>query len=174
MNRPDFMDLVNESATALVEAGHGTQTAEEDRERLKVVMEALSWVGTPWHHQARVKGAGVDCGQILAAVFEEAGILPHVEPGAYPNDFMLHRDEERFMGLVETYAHKLEGLPLPGDIVLYRYGRVVSHAGIVVAWPRIIHAYAPASAVVLDDAENNLDLASRRVGFWSVWPGGDR
>jgi cell wall-associated NlpC family hydrolase len=146
---------------------------EERAQRLTVVQEAMTWLGTPWHHQARVKGAGVDCGQILAAVFEDAGILPHVEPGDYPQDFMMHRDEERFRQTLEAYASKVESDPLPGDIVLYRYGRVISHGGIVVAWPQIVHSYAPAGEVVLDDAEANQDLAPRFMGVWSPW-GGDR
>lgn len=169
MTRPDYVNLVNEAATALVEAGHGTHTAEEDFQRLKVVMESITWLGTPWHHKARVKGAGVDCGQILAATFEGAGIVGHVDPGDYPQDFMMHRDEERFRKTVEAYARPVQGAPLPGDIVLYRFGRVASHAGIVVAWPRIIHAYFPSGAVVLDDAEANLDLAPRYLGAWSPW-----
>ena len=29
--------------------------------RAAVVKEAESWIGTPFHHAARVKGAGIDC-----------------------------------------------------------------------------------------------------------------
>jgi cell wall-associated NlpC family hydrolase len=29
--------------------------------RADVVIEARTWVGTPYHHQARLKGVGVDC-----------------------------------------------------------------------------------------------------------------
>jgi cell wall-associated NlpC family hydrolase len=29
--------------------------------RAAVVAEARSWLGTPFHHQGRVKAAGVDC-----------------------------------------------------------------------------------------------------------------
>ena len=53
----------------------------EHEQRQAVVAEALTWLGTPYHHRARVKGAGVDCGQLLAAVFEGAGVLRHVDPG---------------------------------------------------------------------------------------------
>ena len=141
-----------------------------------MVAEALTWLGTSYHHRARVKGAGVDCGQLLAAVFEGAGVLPHVDPGEYPHDWMLHRDGERFLGLVERYARKIEGPPRPGDIVLYRYGRCISHGAIVVEWPQVVHAYAVPGEVVLEDALANLQLDERRVGFWSMWaiqPGTD-
>lgn len=150
------------------EMRHGEQV-----QRLAVIQEALTWIGTPWRHQARVLGAGVDCGQILAAVFEKAGVLPHVDPGDYPRDFMLHADEERFLGLVELYARRIEGRPAPGDIALFRYGKVLSHGAIVIRWPTIVHAYVKAGQVVLDDAEANKDLEHRLEGCWSPWAGGE-
>ncbi|WP_436904878.1 hypothetical protein [Acinetobacter johnsonii] len=34
------------------------------------VQEALTWLGTPYHHQGRVKDVGVDCGTLLCEVYE--------------------------------------------------------------------------------------------------------
>lgn len=147
----------------------------EAEARAAVVQEALAWIGTPYHHRARVKCAGVDCGMILLEVFHRAGIIPHVDPGDYPHDWMLHRDGERFLGWVEQFARRLpDGQdPRPGDLVLYRFGRCISHGAIVVEWPRIVHAYAVPGEVVMEDATANLQLDARRVGFWSVWAGGE-
>ena len=36
--------------------------AKEQRERENLVAEALTWLGTPYHHAGRVKGGGTDCG----------------------------------------------------------------------------------------------------------------
>jgi cell wall-associated NlpC family hydrolase len=138
-------------------------------ERARVVQEALSWVGTPYHHAARVKGAGVDCGQILAVVYEEAGVIPHMEPAPYPFDWAENRSEERYLGYVEQYAHRIDGPPRPGDIALYRYGRCISHGAIVVRWPQVVHAALKSGMVVLDDAPGNADLKKHFVGFWSPW-----
>lgn len=33
-------------------------------QRAAVAQEALAWLGTPYHHHARIKGVGVDCAQI--------------------------------------------------------------------------------------------------------------
>jgi cell wall-associated NlpC family hydrolase len=147
-------------------AGAVVQTEAVARER--VISTALSWLGTPYHHHARVKGAGVDCGQFVAAVFEEAGVIPSLVPDDYPHDWHLHRSEERYLGYVSRYARPNEGPRLPGDIALYQYGRCISHGAIVVAWPQIIHAYI-GLGVILDDAEANAALAQRFVGVWSVW-----
>ena len=39
--------------------------------RLRIILEAMDWVGTPYHHQARVKKVGVDCAQLVAGVAEK-------------------------------------------------------------------------------------------------------
>jgi cell wall-associated NlpC family hydrolase len=145
-------------------------TRTEQEERAAVVQEALSWQGTPYHHLGRVKGAGVDCGQLLAAVFEAAGLTPNIDPGEYPRDWNLHRGDERYLGIVETYAHRIEGPPQPGDILLYKWGRCINHGAIVVEWPLVIHSFVD-QGVILDDAAANSGLASRLVGIWSCWGG---
>jgi cell wall-associated NlpC family hydrolase len=132
-----------------------------------VINEALSWLGTPYHHEARVKGAGVDCGQFPAAVYEACGLIPHVGIEPYPHDWHLHRDDERYLGYVERHFFKADS-PMPGDLALFRYGRAISHSAIVIEWPLVIHAYITAGAVVLDDARANADLAERFVGAWRL------
>lgn len=140
--------------------------------RETIVAEALSWQGTKHIHAARVKGAGIDCATFLMEVFERVGMIPHIEVEHYPHDWHLHQDTEIYLRHVEQYAHRIEGPPEPGDIVLYKWGRVVSHGAIVVQWPTIIHAYVN-KGVVLDDGERNADLAKRQVGFWSLFGGAD-
>lgn len=136
--------------------------------RDKVVEIAKSWLRTPYHHRAKLKGHGVDCGQILIAVFSEAGLISDFDTGEYPQDWMLHRDEERYLKSVEKYAHRVE-VPKPGDIALFKFGRCVSHAAIVVEWPIVIHSYKIAGMVTYDDVTANKNLENRLVGFWSVF-----
>jgi cell wall-associated NlpC family hydrolase len=136
--------------------------------REQVVAEALAWRGTPWHHAGRVKHAGVDCGMFPAEVYERCGVLPHLEPGPYAHDAMLHQRDERFLALVEVHARQVEA-PGPGDLVLWRFGRCFSHAAIVISWPTIIHAYIPAGGVELGDALADTDLARRPCVFFSPW-----
>ncbi len=136
-------------------------------ERAKVVTEALTWLGTPYHHHARVKGAGVDCGMFIAEVLERTGVLPHLEPGAYDTDWHLHRGEEKYLNMVSEHARKVDQ-PQPGDIAMFRYGRCASHGAIVVQWPEVIHSYY-GLGVVFGNAELDSELAQRLVGVWSVW-----
>ncbi len=41
---------------------------------LEVVRVARTWLGTPYHHQGRVKGAGVDCAGLSVGVAKELGL----------------------------------------------------------------------------------------------------
>jgi NlpC/P60 family putative phage cell wall peptidase len=108
--------------------------------RAAVLNEAESWIGTPFHHAARVKGAGVDCLMLLAEVYERAGVSGRIEPPFYVPDWHLHRDAERYMEGLLQYAQPTAA-PGPGDIALFRFGRTFSHGAIVTRWPRLIHAY---------------------------------
>ncbi len=114
---------------------------QETRQRAAILAEARSWLGTPYHHEARVKGAGVDCAQLLYAVYRHAGRIPAFDIPHYPPDWHLHRDTERYLGFVLDHAVEIAGPPLPGDIAIWKFGRCFSHGAIVLEWPRIIHAY---------------------------------
>lgn len=142
----------------------------ERAERRRVVEIAKSWLGTPHVHNARVKGAGVDCGQFVAAVFEEAGLVSPVDLGTYPPDWYLHRDDSRYLATVELFCtkRKWETDAEPGDVVLYNFGRCIGHGGIVVEWPLIVHAYVPNKQVTLDDTIANEALKERLVGAWCL------
>jgi NlpC/P60 family putative phage cell wall peptidase len=159
---------------------------EESRQRAAVVAEARTWLGTPYHHEARLKGIGVDCAQLLAGIFSAPSValiappqIPH-----YPPDWHLHRDAERYLGIILAHAREFDppaAGPLPGDVVLWKFGRCFSHGAIVLAWPTVIHAYV-GKGCVLDDVgtapwlsfigENGEDNGKPRPRrFFSYWPG---
>jgi cell wall-associated NlpC family hydrolase len=141
---------------------------KEKAERQAVVAEARTWMGTPYHDMARVKGAGVDCGMLLLEVFERCGLIDHVDVGYYSPDFYLHSSEPQYMNWVKKYAKEVQRQPLPGDFVLYNFGRCAAHGVIVVEWPTIIHAYKRYGIVSLDDATKG-ELPKRQAGIYSFW-----
>lgn len=118
----------------------------EAEERQLVVSIARTWLRTPFHHRTGLKGVGVDCAFLVCRAFEEAALIPKVDIPYYPNDWHLHQSAERYMALIIS-KHAAEvppppaRQPLPGDVVLFRFGKCFSHGAIVVAWPQIIHAY---------------------------------
>lgn len=141
--------------------------AQEHAQRAAVVAEAHTWLCTPYHHHAAIKGAGVDCAQILIEVYHACGLIPKVDAGHYPPDWMMHREEERYLSWVKKYAHEVK-TPQPGDIALYRVGRCFSHGAIVVDWPTVIHAYIKEKQVQLSNGAAGW-LEGRSVKFFSIW-----
>lgn len=134
--------------------------------RSRVVAEALGWLGTPYHHAAMVKGAGVDCAMLLVAVYGGLGLIPaDFDPRPYPHDWHLHRDEDRFLNGILRFGREVE-TPLPGDVAVWRFGRVFSHGGICVGDNRVIHSYLN-RGVVLDDL-GQAELVRRPVRFFSL------
>lgn len=138
-----------------------------EQQRAAVVVEAMTWVRTPYHHSARVKGAGVDCVQILIAVYSAVGLIGEVSTGEYVSDWMLHRDEEKYLNNLLQYAHPVD-TPKPGDIAMFKYGRTISHGSIIIEWPMIIHAFRNEHMVTISDASKG-DLEHRLHGFYSPW-----
>jgi cell wall-associated NlpC family hydrolase len=145
----------------------------EAEQRLAVVREARTWIGTPWHHGADIKGAGVDCGMLLVRVFVDAGIVPPFDPRPYPPDWFLHQENEIYLRCMEGRARLLPDSAIPGagDLVLWQIGRAFGHAAIVTDWPNAVHAYAPARRVV----EGSITMKGRftdpkyRRAFYSCW-----
>lgn len=145
--------------------------------RAAVVAEARSWIGTPYHLGADVKGAGVDCAMILVRVFCDLGLVPRFDPRPYSNDWHLHRSDEVYLRLLLERAHEVTRCEAePGDVVLFRYGRCFSHGGIVTqAEPfTMIHALASARVVLEEQTAHNAALARRLAGarFASYWARG--
>lgn len=134
-------------------------------QRTAVCNEARTWIGTRYHHGANIKGAGVDCAMLLCEVYRTVGIVPlSYDPRPYPQHWFLHRGEERFMGRLFEHAEKTDA-PIPGDIVLFRFGRTASHGAILIEDECIVHAYQLASEVTIDPLRT---LMHRLDSYWKV------
>jgi len=113
-----------------------------------VVAAARSWLGTPYRHQASVKGVGADCLGLVRGVWREvAGEEPEVLP-AYSADWAEVGGRE---ALLEAAARWMQPVAVDqmraGDVLLFRMspGTVVKHCAILSGVggpePRMIHAY---------------------------------
>ncbi len=136
--------------------------------RADIVRAAREWLGTPYHHHARVKRAGVDCAMFPLAVYQECGVLPReYEPPHYSVQWHLHRSEELYLKEIEKFVVEIDTPPLPADFIVFRFGRTFSHGAIVVEWPIVIHSYIP-HGVLLSDALRDGELLSREYKCFEV------
>lgn len=110
--------------------------------RKEFVAEALSWEGTPFHHQARLKGVGCDCLGLVIGVCRQLGIP--VE------DQTNYRRFEQGDALAQELLRQTQGRVklediLPGDIIHYKWENELSpertqHVAIYIGDGLIIHA----------------------------------
>lgn len=144
----------------------------ERYQRGLVVNEARSWVGTPYHDQGDIKGAGVDCGMLLVRVFVDTGLCAPFDPRPYPGDWYMHRSAERYLSFILDRGGET-GDPKPGDVMVFRYGRCYAHGGIVTALDplKIVHAFQPAQRVIEEAVRNNVALCEpqRKPKFFTYW-----
>lgn len=129
-----------------------------------VTVAALALLGTPYQHQGRVPGRGVDCIGLVVCVMRTLG-LP-VE------------DTERYSGmpgpqLLERIAEQCPQAtgPAPGVLALMRWSSEPQHVGIIIAGHShpldLVHAWAGTRRVV----RHGYDSAWQRRTVQAGWFG---
>ena len=110
--------------------------------RLAAVAEARSWLGTPYQHQASLKGVGCDCLGLVRGVWRSLYGAEPEQPPPYRPDWAEAGGQETLLEAAQRWLLPA-GEPVPGDLLLFRMveGAPVKHAGIVSAPGRMIHAY---------------------------------
>jgi NlpC/P60 family putative phage cell wall peptidase len=115
-------------------------------ERDAVVSAARGWIGTPYVHQASVKGFGCDCLGLLRGVWRELmGDEPETPP-PYSGDWAEASGEESLYAALKRHFAEIDRIEIaPGDIALFRMVArgPAKHCGIVAesgGTPTLIHA----------------------------------
>ena len=121
---------------------------------------------------ADIKGVGVDCAMLLVRVYCDLGLVERFDPRPYTQDWMMHRNEERYLGFLLKRARMVE---TPG----MRRRRPVPHRPLLRPWRNrreaepltIIHAFMPAGVVLEDEVARSAELAERlpTAKFASYW-----
>lgn len=138
--------------------------------RERIAAEARAWLGTPYHRHACIKGIGVDCAQILIAVYASVGLVDQIDAGNYASDWHLHRREEVYVDWLDRYGERIERAQVQlGDVALFKFDLTHSHSGIVVGTNPLtfVHAYAKTRRVELTRIDE-APFDGRAVLFWSI------
>ncbi|MEM7718993.1 MAG: NlpC/P60 family protein [Pseudomonadota bacterium] len=110
----------------------------------RVVDEARLWLGTPYLHQASVRGAGCDCLGLLRGVWRAVeGGEPFVPP--YSADWDEVAREDVLLRAARQYLVERPVCDLrAGHVVLFRmrHAAVAKHLGICSGPNRFIHSYS--------------------------------
>jgi cell wall-associated NlpC family hydrolase len=143
-----------------------------------IVNAARAWVGTPFHHQGRVKGIGCDClGLIMGVAHEleipsrQGGKLTDYDSSDY---HFIHDSRLLLAGLNQHLALKgsdpeeIEA----GDILLIRFDSIMMHLGIATYHETtqalaIIHSLLQARKVVEQIVPE--EYFAKVVGVYRFW-----
>ena len=140
-------------------------TLSDQRESL--LEEARTWLGTPYHPCADVKGVGVDCAMILVRLFAGKGRVPaDLDPRPYSPEWHLHRSEEAYIGWLLKFADEVSD-PQPGDVAVWRFGRTYSHGGILIGDGHVLHSLKPIGVVITSMREE--PLVGREPRWFSIF-----
>ncbi|RZJ46613.1 MAG: peptidase P60 [Brevundimonas sp.] len=112
-----------------------------------VLAVARGWLGTPYRHQASVRGEGADCLGLVRGVWREVmGAEPEALP-AYGPDWAEAGGEERLLAAARRWLVEIPTTrAVAGDVLLFRMaaGVPAKHCAILSEHEgegRMIHAY---------------------------------
>lgn len=115
-------------------------------DREKALAAARGCLGTPFHHQGRQPGMGLDCIGLVIHALREGGMI-------IDDDTAYGRQSEagRLEAALEAHGFEKTETARAGAVLLFRLWRSPQHVALVTAQGRIIHAYAPQGCVVETD-----------------------
>ncbi len=108
-----------------------------------VIAEARAWIGTPYHHQAALKGVGCDCLGLVRGVWRAVYGADPEQPPAYSRDWA---ETLRRETLAEAASRHMLAVPLdavePGDLLLFAISAdaPAKHCAILTSPGRMVHA----------------------------------
>jgi NlpC/P60 family putative phage cell wall peptidase len=112
--------------------------------RPRIVAAARGWIGTPYRHQASLRGVGCDCLGLLRGVWREMyGAEPAPVP-PYAANWAEQGQEELLHAAAATHLTPIaRGEAGCGDVLLFRWRRHLPamHCGILTAPDTLIHAH---------------------------------
>ena len=118
--------------------------------RAHIIAQARQWLGTPFHHQARVKGVGADCAGLVIGVARALEIVgADFDVAAYPRT----PDGTTLIRLLDQHMTRIELAAMQGgDVVAVAFGKDPQHVGIVADYRHgghsIIHAHSITGSVI--------------------------
>ena len=109
-----------------------------------IVVEARAWIGTPYLHQASLKGVGCDCLGLLRGVWRAVVGEEPEAPAPYTPDWAEAGRQDTLVEAARRHLVEAESRDIrPGDILLFRWrdGLPAKHCAIATAPDRMIHAH---------------------------------
>lgn len=108
-----------------------------------VVAAARTWIGTPYHHQASLRGVGADCLGLIRGVWRDIYGDEAETPPGYSRDWgEVSGTETLIEAAMRHMIARGTAAPAPGDVLVFRMrvGAIAKHAAILATPATMIHA----------------------------------
>ena len=113
-------------------------------DNLNIKRALNTWIGTPYLHQASIKGVGCDCLGLIRGVWREVyGFEPEIAPPYAPDWAEVRRDDPLLAAAKRYFIEKpLANFESP-DLILFRWreGMPAKHCAILTSNTTMIHAH---------------------------------
>lgn len=139
----------------------------ENELRQKVVQIAKKWLGAKYHVNGMIPYKYCDCHTILIMTYAEAGIIKLFQPEFYRPDFSFHTLKETYLEGIQKYGNRTQ-TKKPGDVILYRFAKLIDHAAIVVDDKGTMIDSCITRGVTLQDYNQEVNK-KREVCTYSFW-----
>ena len=114
------------------------------KQRATIVAAARGWVGTPYVHQASLRGAGCDCLGLLRGVWRVVvGVEPEAPP-PYTPDWAEAAGRETLLETARRHLVEIDRTAFQaGDVLVFRWrpDLPAKHCAIACSPDHMIHAY---------------------------------
>lgn len=109
----------------------------------KIIAEAKTWLGTPWHLNQRSKGLGVDCIRFITETLSTCGL----EVGKIKNYYGKPKGNQ----LIE-FLNRLQGTEVtdditPGCLLVFDISGIPWHCALATSDNTMIHATVPSGVI---------------------------
>lgn len=139
----------------------------------QIVTQARTWLGTPFHHQARLKGKGCDCLGLIVGVVDELGLKDRRGQPLAGYDEVTYSKEPDGAYLLLKLMALLDEAPLaqaqPGDLALFTVRNNPQHLAFLTDYEGMIgmiHCYAQSRRVVEHRLDDDWKQRLVRVFRW--------
>ena len=112
--------------------------------RAAIVEAARNWIGTPYQHQASLRGVGADCIGLVRGVWRDCiGAEPEIMPAYSPNWFETGGGDLLTLAMQRHFTQVPKQAAQPGDVLIFcmRADAPAKHCAILSEPAKIIHAY---------------------------------
>lgn len=140
--------------------------------REAIVEAARTWIGTPYLHQASLRGEGCDCLGLVRGVWRDVCGDEPEETGAYTPDWAEATRQER---LADAGLRHLVHIGVQdftsGDVLLFRWRQNVpaKHCAIATSRETMIHAHDGARVCEVSISP----FWKRRIAYAFMFPGAE-